>query len=164
MSIPAPPHSSGMSIPQQPISPSFLSSASGNFSSRSYARSTGRISVSMNCRTLSRRRICSELREKSIGRRKRDANTAGWIHKNGAEKLFQVVAGRVAAKRVDAVELVSDQRPARHIFLRFHFCPPLLAARGNYFCGAVVAHAARAVRSEERRVGKECRTRWSPDE
>src|SRR6266849_9989531 len=51
-------------MPQQPNSPSLRSSAAGYSSSRI----TGRTSVSMNCRTVSRIRRWSSLREKSIAR------------------------------------------------------------------------------------------------
>ncbi len=53
-------------MPQQPSSPSFLSWSAGNFSARSYSRRMGRISVSMNWRTVSRMRIWSLLSEKSM--------------------------------------------------------------------------------------------------
>src|SRR5580692_8345366 len=55
-------------MPQQPSSPSFLSWSAGNFSACSYSRRMGRISVSMNWRTVSRMRIWSLLSEKSIAK------------------------------------------------------------------------------------------------
>src|SRR5271154_6587076 len=75
VSVSAPPHSSGINMPQQPSSPSFFSWSIGNFSARSYSRRMGRISVSMNWRTVSRMRIWSLLSEKSIERCRSDAST-----------------------------------------------------------------------------------------
>src|SRR3546814_15514704 len=47
-----------------------------------------------------------------------------------------------------------------------HFAPPSCATRISRACASIAARAA--VRSEERRVGKECvstcRSRWSPDQ
>ena len=66
VSSPGPPHSSGTSIPQQPISPSFLIAAAGNFSSRSHSFTNGRTSASMNWRTVSRISFWWSFSEKSI--------------------------------------------------------------------------------------------------
>ena len=41
--------------------------------------------------------------------------------------------------------------------------PNLLAAQQRSKVGAARGFAAQVERSEERRVGKECRSRWSPD-
>src|SRR5574337_1062073 len=55
-----------MHIPQQPISPSLRICSRGKISSRSICRTTGRTSVSMNWRMVSRSSFCSSLKEKSI--------------------------------------------------------------------------------------------------
>src|SRR6266545_8418082 len=73
--------------------------------------------------------------------------TAEWVH---AAALVQVLSGNgkgaafpAAAERIDLAALVQ-----------------VLSRRGG---GAVDrAPAVRVHRSEERRVGKECRSRWSP--
>src|SRR5215471_11964925 len=64
--MPAAPHSSGVNMPQQPISPSFCSRPNGNFSSRSSSLTSGRTSVSINWRTVSRISLCWSESEKSI--------------------------------------------------------------------------------------------------
>src|SRR2546426_6225489 len=50
-------------------------------------------------------------------------------------------------------------------FLHKHFAPEIKVAvmkgRGNFLCRQKV-HLMEGQRSEERRVGKECRSRWSP--
>src|SRR6266853_4057067 len=66
VSSPGPPHSSGTSIPQQPISPSFLMASAGNFSAFSHSFTNGRTSASMNWRTVSRISFWWSLSEKSI--------------------------------------------------------------------------------------------------
>src|SRR5207249_7073 len=66
VSSPGPPHSSGTSIPQQPISPSFLIASSGNFSAFSHSLTNGRTSASINWRTVSRISLWWSLSEKSI--------------------------------------------------------------------------------------------------
>src|SRR6266446_7808409 len=66
VSSPGPPHSSGTSIPQQPISPSFLMASAGNFSAFSHSLTNGRTSASMNWRTVSRINFWWSLSEKSI--------------------------------------------------------------------------------------------------
>src|SRR5215813_5124380 len=64
--MPGPPHSSGVSMPQQPISPSLCRRSRGNRSSRSSSFTCGRTSVCMNCRTVSRMSFWWSVREKSI--------------------------------------------------------------------------------------------------
>src|SRR6266849_3807395 len=66
VSSPGPPHSSGTSIPQQPISPSFLIASAGNCSVFSISLTDARTSASMNWRTVSRISFWWSLSEKSI--------------------------------------------------------------------------------------------------
>src|SRR5256885_12779042 len=60
-------------------------------------------------------------------------------------------ASLVPLSVVDAWRVVSKQRPH------------LVIGVGGYSSGPVVLVAALRGRSEERRGGKECRSRWSPD-
>ena len=59
-------HSSGMSMPQQPSSPSLRMASRGKWSVRSQALTWGRTSVFMKSRTVSRIRSWSSVREKSM--------------------------------------------------------------------------------------------------
>src|SRR6266852_5997174 len=66
VSRPAPPHCSGVVMPQQPSSAIFLTSSVGKRPARSRWRTPGRTSFSMNWRTVSRISFCWSLSEKSM--------------------------------------------------------------------------------------------------
>src|SRR2546421_8782400 len=59
----------------------------------------------------------------------------------------------------DALALL--ERDARAVILDLHERPPV-ARPGAHGYVAAARHVLDRVRSEERRVGKECRSRWSP--
>src|ERR1035437_1970019 len=86
----------------------------------------------------------------------------GLLGPNGAGKttLLRLLAGLIRADESEigvTDESVRGQTPKGLTALidRPGYCPPL-SARENLF------ELALAYRSEERRVGKECRSRWSP--
>src|ERR1700733_3843055 len=111
-------------MPQQPSSPSFLSCAEGNFSARSYSRTMGRISVSMNWRTVSRMRIWSLLSEKSIARCRKDASTVR--SSKAALMNRENLEGDKGKQRMEKRNGCANREVERH-----HRWMPMNTAQGN---------------------------------
>src|ERR1700733_9372138 len=111
-------------MPQQPSSPSFLSCSEGNFSARSYSRRMGRISVSINWRTVSRMRIWSLLSEKSIARRRKDASTVR--SSKAALMNRENLEGENGQQRVENRNWCANREVERH-----HGWTPMNTAQGN---------------------------------
>ena len=100
------------------------------------------------------------------------------ISRCGSAPLFILpgaLCGSASAFYIDQFSLRQRPRFLYCPFLvaaapRFSYCPFLVAAAPRFFCPIFVAAASlhfmlpisRCGRSEERRVGKECRSRWSP--
>ena len=93
---------------------------------------------------------------------------------NGAGKstLGNILAGRegygITQCRVeydgrDLLALAPEERAAAGVFLAFQYPVEIPGVNNTYFLRAALnAQRLADGRSEERRVGKECRSRWSP--
>src|SRR2546422_3515514 len=82
---------------------------------------------------------------------------AEWLHGSAAAWAWAAGAAGVAATLLALVRMPS---PRRRPSLRL--VAPAAVALACLIVGATLVRGVLQVRSEERRVGKECRSRWSP--
>ena len=71
--------------------------------------------------------------------------------------------GRGSRDQIANIRWIMEK--AREFQKNIHFCCIDYAKAkecSNYRTIALISHASKVMRSEERRVGKECRSRWSP--
>ena len=86
------------------------------------------------------------------------------IPKGQAHLFWQSVhAGAVAAARETGVDIVWNGPPSETDFTgQLQITDAMITQRVDAICLAPIDKTAMVSRSEERRVGKECRSRWSP--
>src|SRR3989475_13239138 len=117
--------------------------------------------------------ISIPLLEQGICRPRRNGTRSSLSVKAEAEKLGRVKGARAAAVGPVGPVLHADQGPWHRvsrvpILARMRDIRSRASHRGHRIAGvaltllAVCPAARLAARSEERRVGKECRSRWSP--
>src|SRR5256885_12290180 len=148
VSSPPPPYSSGAASAQRPaalvLDARRSQSSSGRLGASGSSRcSSGMISSRMN------RRICSRISRSSSGSAK-PGNVGMALHlRPDRAREIEQLAGRLEHRLVHHVSFICDggDPPALRLLHRLDE-PPV--------------EADLVIRSEERRVGKECRSRWSP--
>src|SRR5215203_6463704 len=75
---------------------------------------------------------------------------------------FKPLGGPDGGNGGDGGDVVLVVDSGVHTLLDFHFHPHQRAGNGRQGQGSLRSGAGGSGRSEERRVGKECRSRWSP--
>ena len=76
--------------------------------------------------------------------------------------LSVVLATRAVKRGTKTKKAVAVQLVSFLVVTLFCFGVPMVAQAADASTAAAAASSANGMRSEERRVGKECRSRWSP--